>query len=45
MGGKMAPTQNPSGSILNPSTLEGLGADPLGGRYQHPKIKTGIVQN
>ena len=45
MGEKSAPTQNPFGSILNPSTLNGLGADPLGGRPEHPKIKTGPAQN
>ena len=27
---KRVPTQNPFGSILNPSALKGRGADPLG---------------
>jgi hypothetical protein len=30
MGEKSAPTQNPFGGILNPSTLKGPGAYPLG---------------
>ena len=30
MCGKMAPAQNPFGSILNPSALKGPDADPLG---------------
>ena len=44
MGEKRAPTQNPSGSILNPSTLKGLGADPLGVGKSTQKSKQALLK-
>ena len=44
MGEKRAPTQNPFGSILNPSALKGLGADPLGVGTNTQKSKQALFK-
>ena len=41
---KKAPTQNPFGSILNPSTLQGPGADSLGVGTNTPKSKQALFK-
>ena len=44
MGEKRAPTQNPFGSILNPSALKGPGADPLGVGANIQKTKLALFK-
>ena len=44
MGGKRARAQNPFGSILNPSALEGPGADPLGVGANMQKTKEALFK-
>ena len=44
MGEKRAPTQNTFGSSLNPSTLKGPGADPLGVGANMQKTKEALFK-
>ena len=44
MGEKRAPTQNTFGSSLNPSTLKGPGADPVGVGINTQKPKQALFK-